>query len=93
MLLCARPSPELRPRAIVSSLLFILWLRRRFELMSLQRTLKALGTFGFMSTVRDNPVYLPYIPRTLAHARQVLVRHPELERLWQTLAGHVEELS
>ena len=67
--------------------------RRRFELMSVQRTLKALGTFGYMATVRDNPVYLPYIPRTLAHARRLLSRHPELERLWRTLASHVEELA
>jgi aminoglycoside/choline kinase family phosphotransferase len=67
--------------------------RRRFELMSVQRTLKALGTFGYMATVRDNPVYLPYMPRTLAHARRMLSRHPELEGLWRTLAGHVEELA
>jgi hypothetical protein len=67
--------------------------RRRFELMSVQRTLKALGTFGYMATVRGNPVYLPYMPRTLAHARRLLSRHPELERLWRTLAGHVEELA
>jgi aminoglycoside/choline kinase family phosphotransferase len=67
--------------------------RRRFELMSVQRTLKALGTFGYMATVRGNPVYLPYMPRTLAHARRMLSRHPELERLWRTLASHVEELA
>ncbi len=67
--------------------------RRRFELMSVQRTLKALGTFGFMATVRRNPVYLPYMPRTLAHARRILSRYPELERLWRTLARHVEELA
>jgi len=67
--------------------------RRRFDLMSVQRTLKALGTFGFMATVRQNPVYLPYIPRTLAHARWNLSRYPELERLWRTLARHVPELA
>jgi len=67
--------------------------RRRFELMALQRTLKALGTFGYMATVRENPVYLPYMPRTLAHARHILTRHPELEGLWRTLGGHVEELT
>jgi aminoglycoside/choline kinase family phosphotransferase len=67
--------------------------RRRFELMSVQRTLKALGTFGFMATVRGNPVYLPYMPRTLAHARRILSRYPELERLWRTLARHVDELA
>jgi aminoglycoside/choline kinase family phosphotransferase len=67
--------------------------RRRFELMSAQRTLKALGTFGYMATVRDNPVYLPYMPRTLAHARHVLSRYPELERLWRTLGDHIDELA
>ena len=67
--------------------------RRRFELMAVQRTLKALGTFGYMATVRRNPVYLPYMPRTLTHARHILSRYPELERLWRTLAGHIEELA
>jgi N-acetylmuramate 1-kinase len=67
--------------------------RRRFDLMCVQRNLKALGTFGFMATVRQNPVYLPYIPRTLAHARHNLSRYPQLERLWQTLSRHVPELA
>ena len=67
--------------------------RRRYDLMCVQRNLKALGTFGYMATVRGNTVYLPYIPRTLAHARRNLSRHPELERLWRTLARHVPELS
>jgi aminoglycoside/choline kinase family phosphotransferase len=66
--------------------------RRRFDLMCVQRNLKALGTFGYMATVRQNPVYLPYIPRNLAHARHNLSRYPELERLWRTLARHVPEL-
>jgi aminoglycoside/choline kinase family phosphotransferase len=67
--------------------------RRRFDLMCVQRNLKALGTFGYMTTVRQNPVYLPYIPRNLAHARHNLSRYPELERLWRTLARHVPELA
>jgi aminoglycoside/choline kinase family phosphotransferase len=67
--------------------------RRRFDLMCVQRNLKALGTFGFMATVRANPVYLPYIPRNLAHARHNLSRYPELERLWRTLLRHVPELA
>jgi aminoglycoside/choline kinase family phosphotransferase len=67
--------------------------RRRFDLMCVQRNLKALGTFGFMATVRRNPVYLPYIPRTLVHARRNLARYPELERLWRTLLRHIPELA
>jgi len=66
--------------------------RRRFDLMCVQRNLKALGTFGYMATVKQNPVYLPYIPRNLAHARHNLSRYPELERLWRTLLRHVPEL-
>ena len=66
--------------------------RRRYDLMCVQRNLKTLGTFGFMATVRKNPVYLQYIPRTAAHARKNLARYPELERLWRTLARHVPEL-
>jgi aminoglycoside/choline kinase family phosphotransferase len=65
---------------------------RRFDLMSVQRNLKALGTFGYMATVRGNEVYLPYIPRTLAHARRNLERHPELAALRRVLGRHIEEL-
>jgi aminoglycoside/choline kinase family phosphotransferase len=65
---------------------------QRLELMSVQRNLKALGTFGYMATVRDNGVYLPYIPRTLASARRNLARHRSLEPLWRTLRRHLEEL-
>jgi aminoglycoside/choline kinase family phosphotransferase len=65
---------------------------RRFELTSVHRNLKALGTFGFMASVRGNAVYLPYIPRTLAHVRRNLLRHPELAGLQRVLARHVEEL-
>ncbi len=66
--------------------------KRRFDLMCVQRNLKALGTFGFMASVRKKDVYLQYEPRTLAHARKNLSRYPELERLWRTLARHVPEL-
>jgi aminoglycoside/choline kinase family phosphotransferase len=66
--------------------------RRRFDLMSVQRNLKALGTFGYQASVRGNRVYLPYIPRTLASARRNLSRYPELGPLWRVLANHVKEL-
>jgi len=66
---------------------------RRFELTCVQRNLKALGTFGYMASVKGNRVYLPYIPRTLAHARRNLARHPELAGLRRTLARHIEELA
>ena len=66
--------------------------QRRFELMSIQRNLKALGTFGYQGAVKGSRVYLPYIPRTLANARRNLARHPELSGLRRALAHHLEEL-
>ncbi len=59
--------------------------RRRFDLMALQRNLKALGTFGYMTTSRNNTVYIQYIPRTLAHVRANLAKYPRFERLWRLL--------
>ena len=66
--------------------------RRRFDLMSLQRNLKALGTFGYQTTTRQNPVYIQYIPRTLMYARRNLEKYPRFARLRAILAPHVEEL-
>jgi aminoglycoside/choline kinase family phosphotransferase len=66
--------------------------RRRFDLMALQRNLKALGTFGFQTTTRGNPVYIQYIPRTLAYVRQNVEREPRFARLREILATHVDEL-
>jgi len=66
--------------------------RRRFDVMSVQRNLKALGTFGYQTTVRQNPVYIQYIPRTLAYARANLEKYRRFARLRELLATHVEEL-
>jgi len=65
--------------------------RDRFDLMALQRNLKALGTFGYQTTARRNPVYIQYIPRTLRHVRDNLGRHHRFSRLRDILAAHVEE--
>ena len=66
--------------------------RRRFDLMALQRNLKALGTFGFQTTSHHNTVYIQYIPRTLNFARGNLVRCPRFARLRELLSEHLEEL-
>ena len=65
---------------------------RRFDLMCVQRNLKALGTFGYMDVVRGNRVYLQYVPRTLTHARRNLARLPELADLHRRLSTYIEEL-
>jgi hypothetical protein len=65
--------------------------RRRFDVMALQRNLKALGTFGYQTTTRRNPVYIQYIPRTLRYVRDNLDRLPQFARLRDVLAAHVDE--
>jgi N-acetylmuramate 1-kinase len=67
--------------------------RRRFDLMALQRNLKALGTFGYQTTTRRNPVYIQYMPRTLRYARTHLERYARFARLRGLLAAHVEEFT
>ena len=66
--------------------------RSRFDLMTLQRNLKALGTFGFQTTARGNTVYIQYIPRTLNYVRTNLEKYPRLARIRDLLAAHVDEL-
>ena len=66
--------------------------RRRFDLMALQRNLKALGTFGFQTTSRGNPVYIQYIPRTLSYVRANLAKYPRFSALRTLLGTHLEEL-
>ncbi len=66
--------------------------RRRFDLMALQRNLKALGTFGYQTMTRRNPVYIQYIPRTLKYVRNNLEKYPRFGRLHEILAAHIDEL-
>jgi aminoglycoside/choline kinase family phosphotransferase len=65
---------------------------RRFDLMALQRNLKALGTFGYQTTVRQNSVYIQYMPRTLRYVERTLKRYPRFAGLHDRLATLVPEL-
>jgi aminoglycoside/choline kinase family phosphotransferase len=67
--------------------------RPRFELMGLQRTLKALGTFAYQTVARSNPVYLQYIPRSLRFARRTMAGDARFARLHAMLGALVEELA
>ena len=66
--------------------------RRRFDVMALQRNLKALGTFGFQITSRSTPTYIQYIPRTLGYVRAHCARYERFGRLRELLAEYLEEL-
>ncbi len=65
--------------------------RQRFDVMALQRNFKALGTFGYQTTARRNPVYIQYIPRTLRYVRNNLDNLPQYSRIRDLLAGLVDE--
>jgi len=66
--------------------------RRRFDLMALQRNLKALGTFGYQTTTRGNTVYIQYMPRTLRHVRTNLEKYDRFAQLRALLAVYVDEV-
>jgi len=66
--------------------------RRRFDLMAVQRNLKALGTFGYQTTARGNPVYIQYMPRTLNYVRENLRRYTRFDRLATLMSTHLPEL-
>ena len=66
--------------------------RRRFDLMALQRNLKALGTFGYQTATRRNPVYIQYMPRTLHYARSNLAKYPRFAGLRELFGLYVPEL-
>jgi hypothetical protein len=68
--------------------------QRRFDLMALQRNLKALGTFGYQTSTRRNPVYIQYIPRTIRHVQKNLVANAErFAALRELLAPYMDELA
>ncbi len=64
----------------------------RFDLMSVQRHLKALGTFGYQATAAGNERYLSAVPRTLGYLADVFRRTPRLDRLRTLLSPSLPEL-
>lgn len=52
--------------------------RRLFDYMSIQRNLKAVGTFAYQSLVKGNPRYLSCIPPTLKYVAENLSKYREL---------------
>jgi N-acetylmuramate 1-kinase len=63
-----------------------------FELMTVQRIVKAIGTYAYQTAIMKNTVYVPYIPRaivTVVNAAERLGRFPVLRELLteQTITG------
>ena len=49
-----------------------------FDVMSLQRNIKALGTFGYQISVKNSTRYISSIPRTGAYVAHTISLHSEL---------------
>jgi aminoglycoside/choline kinase family phosphotransferase len=58
---------------------------RMFDLMSVQRNFKAIGSFASFLNRRGNPAYLKFIGNTFENIRQNLSKYPEFKRLREVL--------
>jgi len=65
--------------------------RKQFDLMSVQRNLKAAGRFVYIDIVKKKGHLLPYIPQTLRNVWRNLNRYEELKVLRDVLQPYVVE--
>ncbi len=65
---------------------------RIFDLMSIQRNLKAIGTFAYQKKIKNNDRYMGYIAPTLDYVRQAFSRRKELHPLHTVLSETIPEL-
>ena len=65
--------------------------REIFDLISIQRRLKAAGRFVYIDQVKKNPRFLPYVPKTLLKVKQTLETNSRLRPLQKLLAEDVKE--
>jgi hypothetical protein len=66
--------------------------REIFDLISIQRNLKAAGRFVYINQVKKNPKFLAYVPPTLAKVKRNLEKHKRLKPLQELLSKYVKEL-
>lgn len=60
-----------------------------FDMMSLQRNIKALGTFGYQSSVRGSTRYMSSIPRTAGYVARNMRRYDELASFRTVVEAYV----
>jgi len=64
-----------------------------FDWMSVQRNLKAIGTFAYQSKILGNDRYLQYVEPTLEYVRKTLENRRDLEFLAPALNSAIPELN
>lgn len=62
---------------------------KELDWMTLQRSLKAAGTFGFMARARENRSYLHHLPSVLAFAQKAMEKYPEFGDAYRVLEQHL----
>lgn len=67
--------------------------RQLFDLMSVQRNMKAVGRFVYIKEVKNNDNYIQYIPATLNYIKKNLQKYPELNSLQTILSKYVGEIA
>ena len=67
-------------------------IEEELDLMALQRSLKALGTFGYQISMRDNEVYRPYVAPTLQMIRRNLSSNSRWDGMRKILARYLPEI-
>ena len=65
---------------------------RGFDLMSIQRNLKAIGTFSYQKKIKNNNRYMGYIAPTLEYVSQAFTRRTELNLLHTILSEAIPDL-
>lgn len=63
--------------------------RYAFDMTSLQRNIKALGTFGYQATVRKSVKYMSAIPRTARYVKANLAKYPELRKFQSVVEDYI----
>jgi len=68
-------------------------LPKEMEYMSLQRNIKALGSFGFLATSKQKYGYLAHVKRTLSHLRKIgIFGQVSLEKEYPHVFSFLKEL-
>ena len=58
---------------------------RTYDLMAFQRLIKAMGTYGYMATVKNKPNYITYVDGTILNLDSFASRHAETANSWALL--------
>jgi hypothetical protein len=66
--------------------------RRGYDIMALQRLLKAAGTFGFQAAKKGKHQYAAHLPAALNRAGEIMSAYPEFESFGEKLAKYLRRL-